>query len=99
MWQISYPPTNGASLGSYFFSPFYFASPELIEVKICYRQMDRQTNSLTPYLGVCGFFLQVKFATSLLASLAGVLPDFFILTFLSFYDAHIPRIILYVLAL
>ena len=32
---------------------------------------DRQTNSLTPYTGGCGFFLQVKFATSLLASLAG----------------------------
>ena len=31
----------------------------------------RQTNSLTPYTGGCGFFLQVKFATSLLASLAG----------------------------
>ena len=32
---------------------------------------DRQTNSLTPYIGVCGFFLQVQFATFLLASLAG----------------------------
>ena len=31
----------------------------------------RQTNSLTPCYGVCGFFLSVKFATSLLASLAG----------------------------
>ena len=50
------------------FSPFYFASPEIIEVKICNR---RQTNSLTPYTGVCGFFPHVKFATSLLASLAG----------------------------
>ena len=29
------------------------------------------TNSLTPDLGVCGFFLKVKFATSLLASHAG----------------------------
>ena len=43
----------------------------IIEVIIRYRQTDRQTNSLTPYTGVCGFFLQVKFATSLLASLAG----------------------------
>ena len=34
-------------------------------------QTDRQTNSLIPYTGVCGFLLQVKFATSLLASLAG----------------------------
>ena len=32
---------------------------------------DRQTNSLTPYTGVCVFFLSVKFVTSLLASLAG----------------------------
>ena len=32
---------------------------------------NRQTNSLTPYIGVCGFFLSDKFATSLLASLAG----------------------------
>ena len=32
---------------------------------------DRQTNSLTPYTGVCGFFLQVKFATSLLTLFAG----------------------------
>ena len=34
-------------------------------------QTDRQTNSLTPNKGVCGFFLSVKFATSLLATLAG----------------------------
>ena len=27
--------------------------------------IDRQTNTLTPYTGVCGFFLSVKFATSL----------------------------------
>ena len=33
-------------------------------------QTDRQTNSLTPHTGVCGFFLQVKSATSLLALLA-----------------------------
>ena len=59
------PPTNRASQGN------YFASPEIIEVKICHRQTDGQTNSLTPYTGVCGFFLQVKFATSLLALLAG----------------------------
>ena len=42
----------------------YFASPVIIEVKICYRQTDRLTNSLTPYTGVCGFFLQVEFVTS-----------------------------------
>ena len=34
------------------FSPFYFASPEIIVVKIYYRQ----TNSLTPCTGLCGFF-------------------------------------------
>ena len=28
-------------------------------------QTDRQTNSLTPYTGVGGFFLSVKFASSL----------------------------------
>ena len=39
-------------------------------------QRDRRTNSLTPYTGVCGFFLSVKFATSLLASLAGGLEVF-----------------------
>ena len=43
MWQISYPPANGAHQGNY----------------------------LLAKMGVCGFFLQVKFATSLLASLAG----------------------------
>ena len=32
---------------------------------------DRQTISLTPYTWVCRFFLLVKFATSLLALLAG----------------------------
>ena len=46
----------------------YFASPEIIEVKICYRQTDKFFDTI---YGVCGFFLQVKFATSLLASLAG----------------------------
>ena len=32
---------------------------------------DRLTNSLTPYTRLCGFFLSVKFATSLLAWLTG----------------------------
>ena len=35
------------------------------------RWTDRLTNSLTPYKGDCGFFLSVKFATSLLALLPG----------------------------
>ena len=38
---------------------------EIIGVKVCNRQTDRQTNSLTPYTGACGFFLSVKFATFL----------------------------------
>ena len=57
MWQISYPPANGASQGNYFLpkSPFCFASPEIIEVKVCHTQTDNgQTNSLTPYTGVLG---------------------------------------------
>ena len=53
---------------------------KIIGVKVYHRrtdrQTDRQTNSLTPYTGVCGFFLLVKFATSLLASLAGGLIIF-----------------------
>ena len=47
-------------------SPFYFPSPEIIEVKICNRQTDRQI--LWHHIRVC---VCVKFATSLLASLAG----------------------------
>ena len=38
---------------------------------------DRQTNSLTPYTGVCGYFLIIKFDTSLHALLAGGLGDTF----------------------
>ena len=34
-------------------------------------QTDRKTNSLTPYTGVCGFFIPVKFTTCLLVSFAG----------------------------
>ena len=36
---------------------------------------DRHTNSLTPYTGVCGFFLIVKFATSLCRLAGGLLSD------------------------
>ena len=39
-------------------SPFYFTSPETIQVEILNRQTDRQTNSLTPYTGV--FFFQLN---------------------------------------
>ena len=46
MLQISYPPRNGASLGSYldFFGLFYFATPEIIGVEFRHRQTDRQTD-------------------------------------------------------
>ena len=53
MWQISYPPANGASLGS------YFCVKNLTNLKKLSKSgqnKDRQTNSLTPYKGVCGFF-------------------------------------------
>ena len=66
-WQISYPPANGASRSQ----GNCFASPEIIGVEFGNRQTDRQINSLTPFTRVCGFFLSVKFATSLLAWLAG----------------------------
>ena len=35
------------------------------------KQTDKQKNSFTTFTGVCGFFLSVKFATSILTSLAG----------------------------
>ena len=53
------------------FCQFYFASPEIIGVKIYNRQIDRQTNFLIPYTEGSGFFLSVIFTTVLLASLAG----------------------------
>ena len=50
-----------------FFSPFYFASPKIIGVKVCDRQTDK---SLTQYL--CFFFMKfTKLTTSLLNSLIG----------------------------
>ena len=53
------------------FSLFYFASPEIIEVK----QTDGQTDKFFDIIyGVCGFVLQVQFANSLHALLAGVFP-------------------------
>ena len=54
------PPANGASMGSNF-------CVKNLETD---RQTDKQTNSLTPFTGVCRFFLSVKFATFLLALLA-----------------------------
>ena len=52
------------------FCPFCSASPEIIGLKVCHRWTDRQTNSLTSHRGYTYFF-SVKFATSLLTSLAG----------------------------
>ena len=56
-----------------FFGTFCFASPEIIRIKFVRDgQTDRQTDKFFDTIhGVCGFFLSVKFATSLLASLAG----------------------------
>ena len=43
---------------------------------LCWKNItDGRTNSLTPYTGVCGFFLSFKFATLLLASLTGELKS------------------------
>ena len=45
-----------------------FVQPKLQTFfQIVFGWMNDQINSLTPYMGVCGFFLSVKFATSLLA--------------------------------
>ena len=52
------------------FIQFYFASPEIIEVR----------NFLWHHIRVCRFFLSVKFAASLLALLAGDKPQFFLET-------------------
>ena len=40
-----------------------------VRVIISYQKVK---NSLTPFTGVCGFFLSAKFPSTLLASLAGV---------------------------
>ena len=72
--------SSGSQTCKLFFKWFYV----LVRWKIKYlgskfvtdRQIDRQTNSLIPYTGVCGFFVLVKFFTSLLASLAvGILGN------------------------
>ena len=48
------------------------SSPEIIGVKVCNRQTERQTDKFfDTNKGVCGLFLSVKFATALLASLTG----------------------------
>ena len=58
------PPVNGASQGNYF-------QAKIPKMALRNRETDRQTYSLTPYTGGCVFFLSLKFATSLLALLAG----------------------------
>ena len=45
-------------------------SYNIIKGEICVANFIPDTNSLTHFTGVCGFFLAVKFATFLLASLA-----------------------------
>ena len=67
--------SSGSQTCKLFFKWFYV----LVRWKIKYLgskfvtdgRKNRQTNYLIPYTGVCGFFVSVKFATSLLASLAG----------------------------
>ena len=55
-----------------FFSHFGLASPELIGVKFCHKQTDRQIID-SVYGGKCAFLM--KFATSLLTLLAGGLQQ------------------------
>ena len=51
------------------FSPFFFASPEIIGVEFGNRQTDKFFDTI--YGGYVDYFFSFKFATSLLASLAG----------------------------
>ena len=46
-------------------------SAVFIKMTVFEAKMGEKTNSLTPYTGVWGLFLQVKFANSLLALPAG----------------------------
>ena len=74
MWQISYPPANGASHGNYFLLKSHKLA---FEEKKAYEnssrsETDRQTDKFFDTIyGECRFFLSAKFVTSLLASLAG----------------------------
>ena len=52
MWQISYPLTNGASLGS------YFASPEIFLVEFSSSQTDKFFDPKTGGMWIC---YQLKF--------------------------------------
>ena len=70
VWQISYPPVIGTRIQVCvvidvldFFSPFCFASVVYFNQRLGAGHSKRGSK--------CGFFLSVKFATSLLASLAG----------------------------
>ena len=47
-------------VGSFFEFKIWVGLGRIIGVKVDHRE----TNSLSPYTGVCGFFLSVKFATS-----------------------------------
>ena len=73
VWQISYPPVNGARLGNSLVPKMllkhghliYSASPEIIGVKVRHRRTDGRTDRqrdkfLTQYMGGCVFFSPVE---------------------------------------
>ena len=51
-----------------YFKAFYYAGPEIIEVKVCNRQTERKTNSLTLYMKGVDFFQLNALPTYLLRS-------------------------------
>ena len=65
------PPANGASLGSYIVKMYFFVKKGEYFCGLAPYENYIAALVLTPCMGVCGFFLHVKFATSLLALLAG----------------------------
>ena len=71
MWKISYPPVNGVSLGSFFALKIQVRLGKVRVVRswVFFNPRSRLNSTfvtfLSPIMGVCGFFLSVKFATSL----------------------------------
>ena len=72
------PPVNGASLGSYFYVEILNSALNTIQIWVGQTTAQGQKNAgwkntglANIFKGVCGFFLSVKFATSLLTSLTG----------------------------
>ena len=55
------------------FSPFYFASHEIIEVKFCYRQTDKFFDTI---YRVCGFFLQLNLLPPYALRTQGIITAF-----------------------